>query len=239
MSSRAKEMLKKFRKTKTMVTKNKTDIKPFVFTEFHTEKKIEDFDPLHYLERHSIQIEPTQVDEFLGTKPKKNSENRKFQVSPISRKNTQKFNDVMANIRIKLLNTSFSSKSSDESEKENYSLYTNTRVSTMENSTVVLPDLSEYNVEKPQKTLLRTKKGFKLFKEKNKKMMVIVEKAKKIQEKPKINNELKNKINQVLSSVKLPKKCIFDNDVQIIEENEPFIPPVKKLTNFDLLSFMK
>ena len=75
MSSRAKEMLKKFRKTKTMVTKNKTDIKPFVFTEFHTEKKIEDFDPLHYLERHSIQIEPTQVDEFLGTKPKKNSEN--------------------------------------------------------------------------------------------------------------------------------------------------------------------
>ena len=70
-------------------------------------------------------------------------------------------------------------------------------------------------------------------------MMVIVEKAKKIQEKPKINNELKNKINQVLSSVKLPNKCILDNDVQIIEENEPFIPPVKKLTNFDLLSFMK
>lgn len=239
MSSRAKEMLKKFRKTKTMITKNNTDIKPFVFAEFHTEKKVEDFDPLHFLERHSIQIEPTQVDEFLDIKPKKNAEKRKIQPSPLTRKNTQKLNDVMANIRIKLLNTSFSSKSSDESEKENYSLYANTRVSTKESSTVVLPDLSEYKSEKPPKTLFRTKRGFKLFKEKKKKMTIIVEKAKKIQEKPKINNELKNRINKVLSSVKLPNKCILDNDVQMIEENEPFIPPIKKLTNIDLLSFMK
>ena len=65
MSSKAKEMLKNFRRTKTIRSSMSKDMKEMNNLYLTEEKNDEDNDPLYFLERHSIKVEPGSVEEFL------------------------------------------------------------------------------------------------------------------------------------------------------------------------------
>ena len=222
MSSRARAMLKNFRRLKSMTPAAPKEIKPFDYKEESSEKMNDDLDPLKYLERHSIVVKPTSIEEYIFGKSKPNRHSVGFIDKTII--------EEYPTTNIKLIDNSFTS---NDSEKENQ--YANTRTTTIENSNTFLPDLSEERNK--SRKLYKDKGRFKSYRKftQSAKLFDTIEELKSVKDLP---EKLVTKFNKLLSSVELPKKCIVDRDAKVIDDNS-LIAPIKQLSKEEILFFMK
>ena len=227
MSSKAKEMLKNFRRTKTIRSSKSKDMKEMSNLYLTEEKNNEDNDPLYFLERHSIKVEPGSVEEFLyghNTPKRMNIEKiSKTEIKMISEKIIEEPMNIKRN-----LNESF-----DSIDKENK--FSATRASTYE---TLHPIVSSFIEEEPMKErskkLFRDKKTFSHRKFINEEIIysTIDELSKKT------STAVKSSIAKVLSKISLPQKCIIDRDAKIISENDTVNRKIQKLTDSDIIKLM-
>ena len=212
MSSRARAMLKNFRRLKSMTPAAPKEIKPFDYKEESSEKMNDDLDPLKYLERHSIVVKPTSIEEYIFGKSKPNRHSVGFIDKTII--------EEYPTTNIKLIDNSFTS---------------NTRTTTIDNSNTFLPDLSEERNK--SRKLYKDKGRFKSYRKftQSAKLFDTIEELKSVKDLP---EKLVTKFNKLLSSVELPKKCIVDRDAKVIDDNS-LIAPIKQLSKEEILFFMK
>ena len=153
MSSKAKEMLKNFRRTKTIRSSMSKDMKEMNNLYLTEEKNDEDNDPLYFLERHSIKVEPGSIEEFLyGHNTPKRMNIEKISKTEIKMINEKIIEEPM-NIK-RNLNDSF-----DSSDMENK--FSATRASTFETfNPIVSAFIEEEPIKERSKKLFRDKKSF-------------------------------------------------------------------------------
>ena len=224
MSLRARAMLKNFRRLKSMTPAAPKEIKPFDYKEESSEKINEDLDPLKYLERHSIVVKPTSIEEYIFGKSLNKDSRKRHSVGF----NDKTIIEEYPTTNIKIIDNSFTS---NDSEKEN----ANTRTTTIENSNTFLPDLSEERNK--SRKLYKDKGRFKSYRKFNQstKLFDTIDELKSVKDLP---EKLVSKFNKLLLSVDLPKKCIIDRDAKIVDENS-LIAPIKQLSKEEILFFMK
>ena len=67
----------------------------------------------------------------------------------------------------------------------------------------------------------------------------IIRKAKDLEEKINIPKELIEEVHQSLNNLKLPSRCIIDDETSIVIENEINKKPVKTISKDEILKIMK
>ena len=213
MSSRARAMLKNFRRLKSMTPAAPKEIKPLE----SIEQNDDDLDPLKYLERHSIVVKPTDIEEYIFGNSKKKEIKKRNSVGTIIEECTT--------TNIKIIDSSFSS---NDSEKENQ--FANTRASTVENSNSISEERNK------TRKLYKDKRRFKSYNTftQSVKLFDTIDELRRVKDLPK---QLQEKFNKFLLRVELPKKCIIDRDAKIVDENS-FIFPIKRLSKEDIVFYM-
>lgn len=224
MSSKAKEMLNNFRRTKTIRSSKSKDMKEMNNLYLTEEKCNEDEDPLYFLERHSIKVEPGSVEEFLyGNNTPKRMNISRTEIKKINEKIIEEPIDIKRN-----LNESF-----DSVDMENK--FSATRASTYETfNPIVSAFIEEEPTKERSKRLFRDKSKFEKSKYENEDL--IYSTLDELTNKS--SNEVKRSLNKVLNKISLPQKCIIDNDVKLISENDTINRKIKKLTDIDLIKLM-
>lgn len=227
MSSKAKEMLKNFRRTKTIRSSMSKDMKEMNNLYLTEEKNDKDNDPLYFLERHSIKVEPGSVEEFLyGHNTPKRMNIEKISKTEIKMINEKIIEEPM-NIK-RNLNDSF-----DSSDMENK--FSATRASTFETfNPIVSAFIEEEPIKERSKKLFRDKKSFSHTKFENEEVIysTIDELSRKT------SAAMKSSIAKVLNKISLPQKCIFDRDAKIISDNDTVHRKIQKLTDSDIIKLM-
>ena len=116
-----------------------------------------------------------------------------------------------------------------------------------ENSELNLPELTEERKRKMLQRLQKAKRRFAYYYEKKNRIRIsenILRRARELKEKIDIPPNLLKKVENILDSLKLPNKCIIDDEVQTINENDPANNNIKasikkQKPKLDLSMFMK
>ena len=116
-----------------------------------------------------------------------------------------------------------------------------------ENIELNLPELTEKRKRKMLQRLQKAKRRFVYYYEKKNRIRIsenILRRARELKEKIDIPPNLLKKVENILDSLKLPNKCIIDDEVQTINENDPANNNMKasikkQKPKLDLSMFMK
>ena len=116
-----------------------------------------------------------------------------------------------------------------------------------ENIELNLPELTEERKRKMLQRLQKTKRRFAYYYEKKNRIRIsenILRRARELKEKIDIPPNLLKKVENILDSLKLPNKCVIDDEVQTINENDPANNNMKasikkQKPKLDLSMFMK
>ena len=116
-----------------------------------------------------------------------------------------------------------------------------------ENIELNLPELTEKRKRKMLQRLQKAKRRFVYYYEKKNRIRIsenILRRARELKEKIDIPPNLLKKVENILDSLKLPNKCIIDDEVQTINENDPANNNIKasikkQKPKLDLSMFMK
>ena len=116
-----------------------------------------------------------------------------------------------------------------------------------ENIELNLPELTEKRKRKMLQRLQKAKRRFAYYYEKKNRIRIsenILRRARELKEKIDIPPNLLKKVENILDSLKLPNKCIIDDEVQTINENDPANNNIKasikkQKPKLDLSMFMK
>lgn len=117
-----------------------------------------------------------------------------------------------------------------------------------ENIELNLPELTEERKRKMLQRLQKAKRRFAYYYEKKNRIRIsenIVRRARELKEKIDIPQNLLKKVDNILDSLKLPNKCVIDDEVQTIKEYDPAnnnsmrTSLKKKKPKLDLSMFMK
>ena len=116
-----------------------------------------------------------------------------------------------------------------------------------ENIELNLPELTEERKRKMLQRLQKAKRRFAYYYEKKNRIRIsenILRRARELKEKIDIPPNLLKKVENILDSLKLPNKCIIDDEVQTINENDPANNNIKasikkQKPKLDLSMFMK
>ena len=116
-----------------------------------------------------------------------------------------------------------------------------------ENIELNLPELTEERKRKMLQRLQKAKRRFAYYYEKKNRIRIsenILRRARELKEKIDIPPNLLKKVENILDSLKLPNKCIIDDEVQTINENDPANNNMKasikkQKPKLDLSMFMK
>ena len=110
-----------------------------------------------------------------------------------------------------------------------------------------LPELTEERKRKMLQRLQKAKRRFAYYYEKKNRIRIsenILRRARELKEKIDIPPNLLKKVENILDSLKLPNKCVIDDEVQTINENDPANNNMKasikkQKPKLDLSMFMK
>ena len=116
-----------------------------------------------------------------------------------------------------------------------------------ENIELNLPELTEERKRKMLQRLQKAKRRFAYYYEKKNRIRIsenILRRARELKEKIDIPPNLLKKVENILDSLKLPNKCVIDDEVQTINENDPANNNIKasikkQKPKLDLSMFMK
>ncbi len=116
-----------------------------------------------------------------------------------------------------------------------------------ENIELNLPELTEERKRKMLQRLQKAKRRFAYYYEKKNRIRIsenILRRARELKEKIDIPPNLLKKVENILDSLKLPNKCVIDDEVQTINENDPANNNMKasikkQKPKLDLSMFMK
>ena len=116
-----------------------------------------------------------------------------------------------------------------------------------ENIELNLPELTEKRKRKMLQRLQKAKRRFVYYYEKKNRIRIsenILRRARELKEKIDIPPNLLKKVENILDSLKLPNKCVIDDEVQTINENDPANNNIKasikkQKPKLDLSMFMK
>ena len=116
-----------------------------------------------------------------------------------------------------------------------------------ENIELNLPELTEKRKRKMLQRLQKAKRRFVYYYEKKNRIRIsenILRRARELKEKIDIPPNLLKKVENILDSLKLPNKCVIDDEVQTINENDPANNNMKasikkQKPKLDLSMFMK
>ena len=116
-----------------------------------------------------------------------------------------------------------------------------------ENIELNLPELTEERKRKMLQRLQKAKRRFVYYYEKKNRIRIsenILRRARELKEKIDIPPNLLKKVENILDSLKLPNKCVIDDEVQTINENDPANNNMKasikkQKPKLDLSMFMK
>lgn len=260
MATQARNFLKKFRKAKTLHP-GKVGLAKEFLPDKQKELKNKEYDPLIYLDKFSIDVKPGNVEEYIKVEVK---EERKVPPNPTGAYGAFKLNfaDILKarqnlgnkseNKPEQTLKTAIQNSigkedvkndNSSDTESDNEKEKKKEEIDKNESDELNLPELSVERQKKMLQRLQKAKKKFNYYYEKKNKIKTsenIMRKAKELQEKINLPNNLLQKIKNVVESIQLPSKCVMDEDVQIISENEAIVTPIKKeIPKIDLQLFMK
>ena len=120
-------------------------------------------------------------------------------------------------------------KSKIEEEKDNLELFKHKKISP-ENMIILKRRLSQAR-----------NKYIEIYQKKEKLTLgeEIIKKAKELEEKINIPKELIDEVHQSLNNLKLPSRCIIDDETSIVIENEINKKPVKTISKDEILKIMK
>jgi len=121
------------------------------------------------------------------------------------------------------------SKNKIEEEKDNLELFKHKKISP-ENMIILKRRLSQAR-----------NKYIEIYQKKEKLTLgeEIIKKAKELEEKINIPKELIDEVHQSLNNLKLPSRCIIDDETSIVIENEINKKPVKTISKDEILKIMK
>ena len=121
------------------------------------------------------------------------------------------------------------SKNKIEEEKDNLELFKHKKISP-ENMIILKRRLSQAR-----------NKYIEIYQKKEKLTLgeEIIKKAKELEEKINIPKELIEEVHQSLNNLKLPSRCIIDDETSIVIENEINKKPVKTISKDEILKIMK
>ena len=121
------------------------------------------------------------------------------------------------------------SKNKIEEEKDNLELFKHKKISP-ENMIILKRRLSQAR-----------NKFIEIYQKKEKLTLgeEIIKKAKELEEKINIPKELIDEVHQSLNNLKLPSRCIIDDETSIVIENEINKKPVKTISKDEILKIMK
>ena len=121
------------------------------------------------------------------------------------------------------------SKNKIEEEKDNLELFKHKKISP-ENMIILKRRLSQAR-----------NKFIEIYQKKEKLTLgeEIIKKAKELEEKINIPKELIEEVHQSLNNLKLPSRCIIDDETSIVIENEINKKPVKTISKDEILKIMK
>ena len=117
-----------------------------------------------------------------------------------------------------------------------------------ENIELNLPEMTEERKRKMLQRLQKAKRRFAYYYEKKNRIRIsenIVRRARELKEKIDIPQNLLKKVDNILDSLKLPNKCVIDDEVQTIKEYDPAnnnnvkVSLKKEKPKLDLSMFMK
>ena len=116
-----------------------------------------------------------------------------------------------------------------------------------ENIELNLPELTEERKRKMLQRLQKAKRRFAYYYEKKNRIRIsenILRRARELKQKIDIPPNLLKKVENILDSLKLPNKCVIDDEVQTINENDPANNNMKasikkQKPKLDLSMFMK
>ena len=117
-----------------------------------------------------------------------------------------------------------------------------------ENIELNLPELTEERKRKMLQRLQKAKRRFAYYYEKKNRIRIsenIVRRARELKEKIDIPQNLLKKVDNILDSLKLPNKCVIDDEVQTIKDYDPAnnnnvkVSLKKEKPKLDLSMFMK
>ena len=116
-----------------------------------------------------------------------------------------------------------------------------------ENIELNLPELTEERKRKMLQRLQKAKRRFAYYYEKKNRIRIsenILRRARELKEKIDIPPNLLKKVENILDLLKLPNKCVIDDEVQTINENDPANNNMKasikkQKPKLDLSMFMK
>ena len=117
-----------------------------------------------------------------------------------------------------------------------------------ENIELNLPEMTEERKRKMLQRLQKAKRRFAYYYEKKNRIRIsenIVRRARELKEKIDIPQNLLKKVDNILDSLKLPNKCVIDDEVQTIKDYDPAnnnnvkVSLKKEKPKLDLSMFMK
>lgn len=274
MSSQAKNILKKFRKAKTTVCKPIVIAKEFQIDK-QKEKQNAELDPLNFLDKYSkeAEVKPGNIDEYIKIEKKEDKKdqgrptimgmggaynNFKLNFADIlkARQNLGKKENTMPELKtiVKAFNNDTKevhkeeNKESDSSSESDSDSEEKEKKKEEENIELNLPELTEERKRKMLQRLQKAKRRFAYYYEKKNRIRIsenIVRRARELKEKIDIPQNLLKKVDNILDSLKLPNKCVIDDEVQTIQEYDPAnnnnvkVSLKKKKPKLDLSMFMK